>query len=93
MIPRVKLRASFSCLCSEGFIFPTSGSQTVTSSFVEVMEGGSKKFAPDSYIPNNKKYHHIHYLGQRETINFKQPNMCIRKDTGLYDKGHNRHPT
>lgn len=65
MIPRVKLRASFSCLCSEGFIFPTSGSQTVTSSFVEVMEGGSKKFAPDSYISNNKKYHHFNiYVNQ-----------------------------
>lgn len=50
MIPRFKLLASFSCLCSEGFIFPTSGSYTVTNSFVEAIGDGNKKFAPDSYI-------------------------------------------
>ena len=49
MMPRVKLRASFSCLCSDGLIFPTSGSHTVTSSFVEAIGDGIKKFAPDSY--------------------------------------------
>ena len=54
MIPRAKLLANFSCLCSEGFIFPTSGSHTITSSFVEAIGGdGKKKFAPDSYIINN----------------------------------------
>lgn len=51
MMPRFKLLASFSCLCSEGLIFPTSGSQTVTSSFVEAIGDGIKKFAPDSYMP------------------------------------------
>lgn len=56
MIPRVKLLASFSCLCSDGFIFPTSGSQTVTISFVEAIGEGNKKFAPDSYIPINEGY-------------------------------------
>lgn len=55
IIPRVKLLASFNCLCSEGFIFPTSGSQTVTNSFVEVIGDGNKKFAPDSYISNKIK--------------------------------------
>lgn len=55
MIPRVRLLASFSCLCSEGFIFPTSGSHTITSSFVEAIGDGSKKFAPDSYTLNKKR--------------------------------------
>lgn len=50
MMPRFKLLASFSCLCSEGLIFPTSGSHTVTSSFVEAIGDGIRKFAPDSYI-------------------------------------------
>lgn len=50
MTPRVKLLASFNCLCSEGFIFPTSGSQTITISLVEAIGEGNKKFAPDSYI-------------------------------------------
>lgn len=48
MMPRVKLLASFSCLCSEGLILPTSGSQTVTSSLVDAKGEGIKKFAPDS---------------------------------------------
>lgn len=52
MMPRVKLLASFSCLCSEGLIFPTSGSQTVTISFVEAIGDGNKKFAPDSFQMN-----------------------------------------
>lgn len=55
IMPRVKLLASFSCLCSEGFIFPTSGSQTVTISFDEAIGDGNKKFAPDSY-QTNKSY-------------------------------------
>ena len=49
MIPRVKLLASFICLCSEGFIFPTSGSHTVTSSFAPIGDG-KKTFGPDSYM-------------------------------------------
>lgn len=56
MIPRVKLLASFSCLCSEGFVFPTSGSHTITSSFVVTIGGGSKKFAPDSYTSKSFIY-------------------------------------
>lgn len=32
-IPRVKLLASFNCLCSDGLVRPSSGSHTVTSSF------------------------------------------------------------
>ena len=31
-IPRVKLLASFNCLCSDGLVRPSSGSHTVTSS-------------------------------------------------------------
>lgn len=49
MMPRFKLLASLSCLCSEGLIFPTSGSHTVTSSFREAIGDGINKFAPDSY--------------------------------------------
>lgn len=37
-------------MCSEGFIFPTSGSQTITISLVDAIGDGNKKFAPDSYI-------------------------------------------
>uniref|UniRef100_A0A0A9GZX9 Uncharacterized protein n=1 Tax=Arundo donax TaxID=35708 RepID=A0A0A9GZX9_ARUDO len=33
IIPRVMLLASFNCLCSDGFVRPSSGSHTVTSSF------------------------------------------------------------
>ena len=33
IIPRVKLLASFNCLCSDGLVRPSSGSHTVTSSF------------------------------------------------------------
>lgn len=54
MMPRVKLLASFSCLCSEGFILPTSGSHTVTNSLLVVIGDGMRKFAPDSYMSNKK---------------------------------------
>ena len=55
MIPRVKLLASFNCLCSEGFILPTSGSHTMTSSFDEAIGDGNKKLASDSCITKENK--------------------------------------
>lgn len=64
MIPRVKLLASFNCLCSEGFIFPTSGSHTVTSSFDEAIGDGNKKLAPDSY-KTKEKYVWLLWLGNK----------------------------
>jgi hypothetical protein len=61
IIPRVRLLASFSCLCSEGFIFPISGSHTVTSSFDEAIGDGNKKFAPDSYM-SDKKFQNMYRI-------------------------------
>lgn len=48
IMPRVRLLANLSCLCSDGFILPTSGSHTITSSFIDDTGDGEKKFAPDS---------------------------------------------
>lgn len=47
-MPRSKLLASFSCLFSEGLVFPSSVSQTVTNSFVEPIGAVMNKLAPDS---------------------------------------------
>lgn len=66
-MPRFKLLASFSCLCSEGLIFPTSGSQTVTSSFVEAIGDGIRKFAPDSYASMEQD---LHIATKREIYNW-----------------------
>lgn len=63
--PLVTLRASFSCLFSEGFCRPNSGSQTITSSLEGEIGDCINRFAPSSCM-NKRAPFRIH--GPKRTL-------------------------